>query len=81
MQTVYDDVRREVARCIAERAILRVAPAAERIAADHSNSGFSPNVIASMLLKAGVSAAVPMEIDMPGRRRDGDAPGDRIRRL
>jgi hypothetical protein len=69
MHTIHDDIRREVARCVAEGAILHVAPAAERIAASNPASGLSPGAIASMLVTAGVSAAVPMEIEMPEHRR------------
>jgi hypothetical protein len=69
MHTIHDDIRREVARCVAEGAILHVAPAAERIAANNPASGLSPDAIASMLVTAGVSAAVAMEIEMPRHQR------------
>jgi hypothetical protein len=63
--TIHDDIRHEVARCVAERAILRIAPAATRIAANHVDSGVSVNEVASRLLEVGISAAVPLEIEMP----------------
>jgi hypothetical protein len=69
MHSIHDDIRREVARCVAEGAILHVAPAAERIAAKNPASGLSPDAIASMLVTAGVSAAVTMEIEMPQHQR------------
>jgi hypothetical protein len=64
-RTIHDDIRQEVARCAAEKAILRIAPVATRIAADHVDSGVSVNEIASRLLEAGIAAAVPLEIEMP----------------
>jgi hypothetical protein len=67
--TIHDDIRQEVARCVAEKAILRIAPAATRIAAGHIDSGVSVNEVASRLLEAGISAAVPLEIEMPDASR------------
>ena len=69
MHTIDDDIRREVARCVEERGILHVASVAERIAASNPASGLSPDAIASMLVTAGVSAAVAMEIEMPQHQR------------
>ena len=63
--TIHEEVRREVARCISENLILRIAPAAVRITAGHLANGFSVNMIASLLLEAGISAAVPIEMEMP----------------
>jgi hypothetical protein len=63
--TIQEEVRREVARCVSEKAILRIAPVATRITADHMGAGISVNAIASMLLEAGISAAVPIEIETP----------------
>ena len=63
--TIHEEVRREVARCISENLILRIAPAATRITAGHLANGFSVNMIASLLLEAGMSAAVPIEMEMP----------------
>lgn len=68
-EIIDEDVRRAVARCVAENAILRVGPVATRIATAHMTKGVSVQAIAAMLLKAGISAAVAMEIQMP----DSDA--------
>jgi hypothetical protein len=65
---IHDEVRREVARCVTENIVLRIAPAAARIAADRPHSGLSAAKVASMLLEAGISAAVPIEIDTPEDR-------------
>lgn len=64
-QTIQDDVTREVSRCIAENSILRISPLATRITADHRDTAFSVNAVASMLLEAGISAAIPIEIQTP----------------
>ena len=72
--TIQEEVRREVARCVTENAILRIAPAATRITADHMGAGFSVNTVASMLLEAGISAAVPIEIEMPEREAIAPSP-------
>lgn len=63
--SIHEEVRREVARCVSENVILRIAPVAARIIAGHLANGLSVNMIASMLLEAGISAAVPIEIDTP----------------
>ena len=63
--TIHEEVRREVARCVSENLILRIAPAANRITAGRLANGFSVNMVASLLLEAGISAAVPIEIEMP----------------
>lgn len=69
MQAIDDGIRREVARCVAEEAMLRVTAAAERIAAEHPASGLSLNAVASLSISVGVLAAVPMEIEMPRHRK------------
>ena len=67
--TIHEEVRREVARCVSENAILRIAPVAARITAGHSADGFSIGMIATLLLEAGISAAVPIEIEVPDAGR------------
>lgn len=63
--SVHEDVRREVARCIGQNAILRVAPVAVRIAAG-PHCPLTANSVALMLMQAGAAAAVPMEIETLG---------------
>jgi len=63
--TIHEAVQREVARCVNENVILRIAPAANRIRARNLGGGYSANKVASMLLEAGIDAAVPIEIEMP----------------
>ena len=64
--SVHEEIRREVARCIGQNTILRIAPAAMRIAA-RQRCSFTPASIALMLMRAGMAAAVPMEIETPGK--------------
>ena len=64
--TIHEEVRREVARCVSENVILRIGPVATRITAGQAANGFSVKMIAAMLLEAGISAAVPIEIETPG---------------
>lgn len=65
MTTIQEDVTDEVARCATEGSILRIAPVATRITAHHKQEGVSANAVASMLLRAGIEAAVPIEISRP----------------
>lgn len=74
---IHEAVQREVARCVNENAILRIAPAANRISARNLGGGYSANKVASMLLAAGIDAAVPIEIEMPEPVRN--APRRRVR--
>ena len=63
--TIQEDVSQEVARCAVEGSILRIAPAATRITARHAGQGVTASAVASMLLSAGIEAAVPIEIARP----------------
>ena len=65
--TIQEEVRREVARCVSENAILRIAPVASRITHVHGSTDYSAEMVASLLLEAGISAAVPIEIDALGK--------------
>lgn len=68
---LLEAVRSEIARCVRDGAILRIATAATRISRNFSG-GPPPNTIATMLLQAGIAASVAMEIEMPegsSRRR------------
>ncbi len=60
-----EEIRKSVANCIQNRSILRVGSVGQRLADVHRNQGISSELICEMLLQAGISAGVPVEIDSP----------------
>jgi hypothetical protein len=71
--SIVDEVREAVARCIPENRVLRIRPVSAAIAASHAEEGLSPAIIAEELLAAGLAAGVPIENETPSDQAGGSA--------
>lgn len=61
--SVYEDVRRAVARCIPDDRVLRVHEVAHRIAAAHAGGEALAKQVAEQLLAAAIAARVPVALN------------------
>ena len=60
-KSLDDDIRATVEQAIGSGSLLHIPEASKRLAAAHPGSGLSVAEIAEILLRAGVSARVPLE--------------------
>jgi hypothetical protein len=60
-KSLDDDIRATVEQAISSGSLLQIPEASKRLAAAHPASGLSVAEIAEILLRAGVSARVPLE--------------------
>ena len=60
-KSLDDDIRAIVEQAIDSGSLLHIPEASKQLAAAHPGSGLGPSEIAEILLRAGVSARVPLE--------------------
>ena len=56
-------IREIIAQAVRTDELLRVAEVSSQLARSYPNSGYSTDAIAEMIIQAGVSARIPLEID------------------
>jgi hypothetical protein len=68
-KSLDDDIRATVEQAIRSGDLLHIPEASKRLAAAHPGSGLGASQIADLLLRAGVSARVPLEWGADGEYR------------
>jgi hypothetical protein len=68
-KSLDEDIRATVEQAIGSGGLLHIPEASKRLAAAHPQSGLGASEIAEILLRAGVSARVPLEWGASGDYR------------